>query len=155
MPIYTLDCYRCSKTSEHIMHHDEHRMEVKCPHCAASLTRHEHRAWGIDGRSMQIQGDTVAGGCDYNYYDDNLGVHLRGKQHRKDEMARQGLREYSPDPELKAGRDEAHYIRQHSRPGDPGVVDSVHKAITAPLKKQRERRIDAILDKAPPMMLPD
>ena len=119
MPIYTLICGNCRQTSEHIMHHDEHMAEVGCPVCGVALTRMKNRAWMIDGPSMQVQGDTVPGGCCYDYWDENLGVRVRSKQHRQSEMLKQGLSEYSPDPEFQSFRDEASYIKKHALPETP------------------------------------
>ena len=155
MPIYTLICGNCRQTSEHIMHHDEHRLEVKCPCCGVALTRMQHRAWMIDGPSMQMQGDTVPGGCSYDYWDENLGVRVKSKQHRQDEMTKQGLRDYSPDPEMKAARDEAHYIRQHSGPGDVGVGEAASSVIKEASRKRRQKKIDEVFAKAPEIRLPD
>jgi DNA-directed RNA polymerase subunit RPC12/RpoP len=155
MPIYTLICHDCSKTSEHIMHSDEHWAEVKCPTCGVALTRGNNRAWMIDGPSMQLQGDTVPGGCSYNYWDENLGVRVTSKQHRKTEMLKQGLQEYTPDPEFKPYRDEAAYVRKHAPKGDTEAGQKLVDLNRQVNAKRRRKQIDKVFDSAklPPVTL--
>jgi len=155
MPIYTLICGNCSQYSEHVMNSDQHMHEVKCPVCGVALTRMANRAWMVDGPSMQMQGDTVPGGCSYDYWDPNLGVRVRSKQHRKDEMLKQGLSEYSPDPEFKAIRDEASYIKAHSAPGEADAAVAQRQLAKTATAKRREKQIRKTFEdaKLPPVTL--
>ena len=155
MPIYTLICGNCRQTSEHIMHHDEHMAEVGCPVCGVALTRMKNRAWMIDGPSMQVQGDTVPGGCCYDYWDENLGVRVRSKQHRQSEMLKQGLSEYSPDPEFQSFRDEASYIKKHAPTGDANAAIAQRKLAKEATSKRREKQIRKTFENAklPPVTL--
>jgi len=148
MPIYTLQCKACHSLSEHIMGMlDGHESEIKCPTCGERMNRRDNRAYWAEG--IQIQGDTVAGGCSYDYYDENLGVHVRSKQHRKDEMLKQGLREYAPDPEIKKYRDEARYIKSSAPKGDREAGAAARKLAKEAQVVRRKKQISRVMDSAP------
>lgn len=150
--IYKLRCPSCLGCDDYNMAMNDVDLVVPCEFCGADVSRKTCRVWEP---TFQIQGDTVPGGCSYDYWDGNLGVRVKGKRHRQDEMKRQGLREYAPDPELKAARDEANYIRSHSGPTDLGVSKVTKDIITTATKKKRAARIKDMMDKAPPFVLPD
>jgi hypothetical protein len=126
--------------------------EVACEKCGAQVFRKYHRVWEA---TYQIQGDTVPRGCSYDYWDGNLGVRVKSKAHRADEMRRQGLRDYTPDPELKVARDEAEYIRTHAGPKDSGWKAAANGVVKTASKKKQAARVMEMLDKAPPFVLPD
>lgn len=153
MPLYTMRCDDCQKVSEHIMGMDDNFVMVKCPMCGLLLSREKNRDWRAD--RPQIQGDTVAGGCNYNYYDENLGVQITSKQHRQSEMRRQNLREYSPDPEFSAIRKEKRYIKDNTKPGDVDAARAQARLSKTAITKRRERQIDAVFDAAPLPEIPD
>jgi hypothetical protein len=149
MPCYSLFCPNCEQVSEHVMGCDDVSLHVKCPVCARSLTRQLNRDLVADVRTIHIQGDTVAGGCSYDYYDENLGVQVRSKQHRKEEMLKQGLREYSPDPEFKKIRDERMYIKKHSNRRDPEAKAQLKSLSVEAQHKRRKKQVDKAFDSVP------
>jgi len=153
MPLYSLMCPDCGIVNEHFMGVDDTLLVVECPECGHGLTRKSHRHYMSD--IPQIQGDTVAGGCNYNYYDENLECQITSKQHRKNEMAKQGLRDYSPDPEMRKFRDEQVYVLKHTERGDRQAAKEIHKKTKAATQRRRERAIDEIFDKAPLPEVPD
>ncbi len=120
---------------------------MKCPACGEKMTRLEHKKYA--GMKIQIQGDTVAGGCTYDYYDDNLGCQINSKQHRLDEMKKQGLTEYTPDPVMKAHRDEQAYIKKNSKAGDAQAARAINKEKKAAKTKRQEAAVDRAFDNAP------
>lgn len=151
MPLYDLECPDCLTVSEHIMGVDDQWVLVKCPECGHGMTRGHHKHY--QGMRLMIQGDTLS--CNYNYYDENLECHIKSKQHRKDEMAKQGLEEYSPDPEMRKFRDEQAYVLKHTERGDRQAAKEIHKKTKAATQRRRERAIDEIFDKAPLPEVPD
>ncbi len=99
--IYKLQCPKCEVASEYWLGVHDVDVEVPCEACGAAVSRKLHRVWEP---TFQIQGDTVPRGCSYDYWDENLGVRVKSKAHRADEMKRQGLRDYAPDPEMEKKR---------------------------------------------------
>jgi len=153
MPLYDLECPECQTVSEHFMTTDDKWLLVRCPECCHGLQRGHHKKYA-DMR-LQIQGDTVSGGCNYNYYDEHLDCQITSKQHRADEMRKQGVRDYSPDPEMQRHRDEQKYIKNNSKPGDANAVKAIQKEKTAATRKRQEAAIDRAFDKAPLPALPE
>lgn len=147
MPLYDLTCPKCQMDSEHLMGMDDGHVQIKCPGCGEKMTRLEHKKYA--GMKIQIQGDTVAGGCPYDYYDDNLGCHIKNKQHRQDEMKRQGLKEYTPDPVMYAHRREQAYIKRNSKAGDAQAARAIAKEKKAAKTKRQEAAIDRAFDSVP------
>jgi len=147
MPFHDLKCPECEAVSEHLMGKDDKWLLVKCPSCGRKLTRGDNKHYA--GMRIQIQGDTVAGGCNYNYYDEHLDCHIKSKQHRADEMKRQGVREYTPDPVMKAHRDEQRYIKNHSKPGDAQAARAINKEKKAAQTKRQQAAVDRAFDNAP------
>jgi len=140
--LHDLQCPKCEMVSEHLLGKDDRWVEVKCPGCGVKMTRGDNKKYA--GMIIHIQGDTVAGGCNYNYYDENLGCQIGSKQHRADEMKKQGVREYAPDPVIKAHRDEQRYIKKNSNPGDAQAA----KAIQVEKKAAQYKRVKASADRA-------
>ncbi len=154
MPFYDLKCPDCGTVSEHIMGLEDQWVLVKCPECAHGMTRGDHKDYG--GMRVQIQGDTVSGGCDYSgYYDDGLDTYITSKGQRDDEMKKQGLRPYSPDPEMKKHRTEQTYIRKHSNPGDAEAAKAIRTEVRAASVKRRTKQIDNVFDNAVIPTLPE
>ena len=148
MPLYSLQCPECREIAEHFMGMDDNSLLVKCPSCGHGLTRELNRHYMSD--IPQIQGDTVAGGCNYSgYWDDGLDCYVKSKKHRANEMKKQGLSEYSPDPVMKAHRDEQRYIRNNSKPGDAQAVRAINKEKKAAQTKRREAAVDRAFDSVP------
>lgn len=148
MPIYSLQCKVCGDLSEHIMGMEtNHDTEIKCPSCSSPMTRWSNRAYWAD--NIQIQGDTVAGGCNYDYYDENLGVHIRSKQHRKAEMERQGLQEYSPDKDIQKIRDEKAYVRRHTSSTDREARATLSTLTKQAQKTRQRKQIEKTFENAP------
>jgi len=150
--IYKLQCPKCGKQDEYHLAMCDSGAVVTCDNCSSAVYRSLHRVYEP---TFSIQGDTVPGGCSYDYWDGNLGVRVKSKAHRADEMKRQGLREYAPDPELKVARDEAEYIRTHSAPVDSGWKEAANGVVKAASKKKQAARVKEMFDKAPPFVLPD
>ena len=154
MPLYSLQCPDCLLVSEHFMGMDDNDAMVKCPGCEHGMTRERHRHYMSD--IPQIQGDTVAGGCNYsNYYDEGLDCYITSKRHRADEMKRQGVVEYAPDPDMKKHRDEQRYIRQNSVRGDADAAKAIRKEVKAAKDKRIKKSVDRAFDKAPLPTLPE
>ena len=150
--IYKLQCPKCETAAEYWLGMNDKSAVVECENCEAEVSRIEHRVWEA---TYQIQGDTVPRGCSYDYWDGNLGVRVKSKAHRADEMRRQGLRDYTPDPELKVARDEAEYIRTHAGPKDSGWKKAAGDVVKTASKKKQAARVKEMIDKAPPFVLPD
>lgn len=133
MPLYSLFCDECETGSEHFMGMDDNSLLVKCPSCAASLTRSLNRNYAAE--RIMIKGDTCSGSCDFsNYFDDGLDTYITSRSHRKRVMDERGLTEYEPTSEGKAARAESKYIRAHAPLGD---TEALHAA------RQKSRDMDA------------
>ena len=152
MPLYDLTCPTCEMDSEHLMGMNDNLVLIKCPGCGEKMTRQKHKKYA--GMKIQIQGDTVAGGCTYDYYDENLECHITSKQHRQREMDRQGLQEYTPDPVQKAHRDEQAYVKRNSSPGDADAAKAIRREKKAAIKKRQRAAVDRAFDKVPMPSLP-
>ena len=147
MPFYDLMCPNCAQTSEHSMGMDDNTVLMKCPHCGVGMTRQAHKHYA--GMKIQIQGDTVAGGCTYDYYDDGLDCQITSKQHRQDEMKRQGVQDYAPDPVMQKHRSEQSYIRKNSKPEDAQAARAIRKEKKAAQTKRQQAAVDRAFDKVP------
>ena len=144
--IYKLRCPTCRKADDYHLAMNDVDAVVPCESCGHEVSRRENRVWEP---TFQIQGDTVPGGCSYDYWDGNLGVRVKSKGHRQDEMKRQGLREYAPDPELKKYRDEARYVRTHAPAGDTAAKMAAHRLYREASAVRKQRVVDDVFDKAP------
>jgi len=135
--IYTYKCPACRTIREEIQGVNDHH-SLKCPVCGIDMDRD----WQADLPS--IQGDTCAGGCNYMGYDETLGVELRGRTHRNQVMKEKGFREYTPDPKMKAYRDEIGYVQKHAQHSDR----KARRAVQQLGKEAGRSRRQAILDKS-------
>lgn len=144
--IYKLQCQECGKSEDYHLAMNDVAAEVPCEKCGAAVSRRLHRVWEP---TFQIQGDTVPRGCSYDYWDENLGVRVKSKGHRQDEMKRQGLREYAPDPEMKARRDEARYIRDHAPKNDRDAAAAARKLYKEAGSVRRKKKIEEVFKNAP------
>ena len=144
--IYKLRCPQCNSAEDYNLAMNDVDAEVACEKCGAQVFRKYHRIWEA---TFQIQGDTVPRGCSYDYWDENLGVRVKSKAHRADEMNRQGLREYAPDPEMKKYRDEARYIRSHAPKDDREVAAAARKLSKEAGSIRRRNNIKAVMAKIP------
>lgn len=144
--IYKLKCPSCLGCDDYNMAMNDVDAVVPCEFCGAEVSRKTCRVWEP---TFQIQGDTVPGGCSYDYWDGNLGVRVKGKRHRQDEMKRQGLREYAPDPEMKKYRDEARYVKSHASAADPDARAAVRAINKEAGNVRRRRNIERVFDSIP------
>lgn len=143
MPIYCFCCPQCGTLREVFRPMSQYDLPLSCE-CGISMNRYF--------TPPMIAGDTVAGGCDYNYYDVALGTQVHGKQHREQIMRERGLTEYVPDPTFAPERDEMHYIQKHM--GDPKsdpdarrALDNVGRRMDKKRRKQAvSRNFDGLAD---------
>ena len=142
MAFYDLEC-GCGAISEHMMGMNETDVMVSCPACGSKICRRDNMVF----YPPQIQGETVAGGMSWNYYDENLGEQVKSKQHRKDLMEKKGLVEYSPDPAMKKHRDEARYIKSISKPGDASARAAIRKEYKTANDTRREGLVRKSLER--------
>lgn len=135
--IYIMEC-GCGRIGEFefSMHDPEKR--APCPRCGAMVT---DRRFDLEG--VQIQGDTVPGGCTYNYYDDNLGCQIGSKQQRADEMKRQGLQDYAPHPQIAEAQREARYQMKQAAPHEKSAATSAARKTIRDAKKEVNGRIQS------------
>ena len=139
MPIYTLIC-KCGLEDEVLQEPYDSDVEVLCDACGEIMTRRNNRAYYRD--VPDIQGDTVAGGCNYsNYYDEGLEAFITSKEHRAKVMKEKGLSEYSPDPMVKHHFDEAKYIRQHAPKGDRTAAAAARAEVKQADQKRKRNAI--------------
>jgi len=108
--IYTLEC-ECGWQGEVMLGMND-KKECPCPSCQGVADR---RVYAAD--LPNIQGDTVAGGCNYNYDCGTLGQ-VRGKKDRAEKMKARGLMDYEPEPIYAKASGEAGYIRKNADKGD-------------------------------------
>ena len=132
MPRFDFFCPGCETLFEDIFYTVDENKSFSCPKCGVLADR-------IFSPPMII-GDTVAGGCQITGYDPALGVELTGRAHRREEMIRQGLVEYTPDPDLQASRNEAKYVRKHARPDEPEAQQAL-KDIAKEAGDKRKQKI--------------
>ena len=146
MPLYSLQCPDCLVVNEHFMGMDDASLIVDCPSCGHGLTRKHHRHYMSD--VPHIQGDTVAGGCNYNYYDTGLDCHINGRRHRAEEMKRQNVTEYNPDMELQKHRQEALRIIRSAPKGDAEASKAAGAELEVAKNKRAKKNIDRVWEKA-------
>jgi len=138
--LYDLQC-ECGEVTEFMMLMDDTDKVVQCDACEGDMTRRKNRLYDVP----QIAGDTVSGGCSYQYYDENLGQQITGKQHRKDVMKQRGLTEYSPDPQMKKHRVEARYIANQANGSDPEAKAAIRREYKTASDTRRNRNLEKSL----------
>jgi hypothetical protein len=146
MPIYTLRC-DCGHEDEFHMSPNDVALAVECEACGAQITRHTHRAWDRD--HMMVIGDTVVGGPRRgDYFDNGLGVYVTSEHQRKNEMKRQGMREWAPDPVERDMLSEMRYIRKNSDMStDASAVKAAREVGVVADKKRKRQAIKAVVSR--------
>jgi len=144
MGIFTLSCDGCGFIDEYIFDAREDNKNCPCENCGDTLYTKSNRIYHSD--IPQINGETVAGGMKWSYFDDALGVQIENKQHRADEMEKRGLTEFVPDPVMKAHRDEARYIRERSGKGDADAQAAIAKEYKTANDTRHDRNIRKSFD---------
>lgn len=144
MPIFTLWC-ECGHTGEYLMAPSD--VDTPCEVCGGHIVKATHRDWQAD--MPAIQGDTVAGGCNYaGYWDDGLSAYVTSKKHRSELMKAKGLSEYSPDPITKTMLDEMRHIRRNSDvKTDPSAVAALREQGKIADKKRKKQSIKGAVDR--------
>lgn len=146
MPFYTMVCPKCGHVEEYLQGANDVCVVLQCANCSADITRRDNRLYAAD--VPVIQGSTVAGGCNYDgYFDEGLGLWVKSKRHRAEEMKKQGLQEYSPDPEFAKHRDEAKYIRKHAPKGDKEAVTAAREQYKIADEKRKRRAVRSAIQK--------
>ena len=146
MPFYTLICQKCGRVEEVLQGVNDAAVVLQCASCGADITRRENRAYAAD--MPLIQGDTVAGGCNYDgYFDDGMGLWIKGKRHRAEEMKKRGLTEYSPSSEYAKHRDEAKYIRAHAPKNDKAALNAAREQYKIADEKRKRQAIRSAIQK--------
>lgn len=146
MPVFYCECGSCGHVGEYAFGMDDERV-FGCAECGDKQPVDGHRLYGLEG--LQISGDTVAGGCNLSgYFDEGLGEYVVSRGHRQELMRKKGLAEYSPDPEMKAHRDEARYIRENAPKGDPIAAAAARKELKTAADKRRDRLVNETFEKA-------
>ena len=138
MPTYAFTCPNCGSYREVVRDIEDRTLPVDCQ-CGVSMERLYH------GLPPMIQGDTVAGGCNYSGYDDSLGMSLTGRAQQREEMKKRDLVRYEPDPEMQKYRDEANYIRSHAPQGDRKAKQAAKKLQCEAGKHRRHRNVKEAL----------
>ena len=146
MAWYTLECPNCGVVDEYQFDAKLDDKQAKCVECDTTLRTTENRLYGID--KPRIEGETCAGSCTYEQFDEGLDEYVTSKQHRKELMKRKGLTEYNPDPTMKKHRDEARYIRNRSKTNDPDAHAAIRKEYKTAGDKRRKRLVKESLDKS-------
>lgn len=131
---FRCDCGQAS-VAEFSMNDPEKKLH--CPKCGAWMWR--------DFSGVSIGGDLPSR---WAKYDPGLGVWINDKADREREMARQGLYEYTPDPEMKSYRDEIGYIKRQTAKERGTVRQEAHKKIKELGKEAGRRRRKKIIDRA-------
>lgn len=124
-----------------------------CRNCGEILSTKKDRRWDLEG--LQIQGDTVSGGVNYDYMDPTLG-RVTSKQDRADKMRAKGLIEYSPNEAIQPHVDNLMYDVSNAAPHE---VTEARKhgygIIKEATKKDRKSRNAATFGKAWDKILTD
>lgn len=115
MPIYTYCCPVCGTVNDEQRLMAERNLVLKCA-CGCSMDR--------VFTAPAIGGDLPATGWRQNVagYDSGLDAVVLDESHRQRLMKEKGLKEYSPDPEMKKIRDEQAYVKKHGKGKDANVA---------------------------------
>jgi len=140
MPLYEFMCPECR-------HRQDEIQEMNAAHTA------QCEACGVKSERLyfapMLTGDlpTIHGGV-YNYYDPILDRQISGRQQRKDEMERQGIKEFEPDAAAAAMREENAYIRKQAQSGSREALAATKANTKAVQDKVRKEIIHKSLDKS-------
>jgi putative FmdB family regulatory protein len=102
MPLFEYRC-NCGWSDEYVRKYEVSRRPVTCPKCAGSAKRVLPAPANTPGR----WGDTP-----WAYHDRGLGIDIHSKNHRRQVMKDQGLREIAPG-EVEA--EQARCSREHDK----------------------------------------
>jgi len=141
MPLYDFVCPACDHLQEEFQGMNDRRTAT-CEMCG-SLS-----CWSpTTVAGLTIIGDTCSGSMNYTGYDPVLKTEIHGRSHRKRVMKEQGLKEYNPNPEIKAARDEAKYMRRHAPPRDSEARIAGGKLVFSAQDKVVKKQISDNIDK--------
>ena len=144
--LYDLEC-SCGEVSEHWMGMNDEDKIVDCPDCGEQICRRKHRVpntFGLLG--CHSPGSAIP---NYNgYYDEGMGIYIRSKEHRAEEMKVRGLTEFNPDPTMQKHRDEIKNIKKHSRPSDLEAQVAIQKERKTAVDSRRTRNVANSLEKS-------
>ena len=144
---YTFICHECGSVHEIQQGMDEVDVVVGCenPECQMPMTRRENRLWGADPLTLHTNCTGGGGAMQWEgYFDPNIvegGTWIESKEHRAELMKREGIREYTPDPEMQRIRDEQAYIQKEANPKDAGEANAAVAALQQTAGKIRRERI--------------
>jgi hypothetical protein len=124
---------------------NEMDLVVHCEDCHKKMTRRDNMVFLV---APNIQGETCSNSCKYAGFDEGLGMHITGKQHRAAVMKEKGLTEYNPDLKMKRYRDEAKYVRSQAPKGDPDAAAAASKIHKTATDERRTNLIRKSLDKS-------
>lgn len=140
MALYTLICPRCATNTEIMAPWNEATDTIyDCDHCGAQLCRRDNRNFTAD--MPQIQGETVAGGCDYSGWDEGLQCHVNGKKHRSEIMKARGLTPFEMSDIQKQCFDKVDDILNNSPKGCPEAAKAIKAEALAAERKRRRKSI--------------
>jgi len=115
MPWYSYLCQHCGTLTELQQSIKERHDHALCRECGLPAARD----WTTDLRSVSLQGDTVAGGVNYEGYDQALGQHIRGRSHLREVMKSRGLEYYDPPSEEAEISRDINYLVDRGGSKDP------------------------------------
>lgn len=148
---YRLECRGCGAVSDHDFQQMDPDKAAACPGCGARITVSDNRIWD----NVRLTVVTESTGCNYSGYDVGLDKYITSKEHRRVEMEKSGVVDYSPDTEMKKVTDERRYISEHSRPSEPEARKALHDLSKSASTTLKKRAIKRAFDKVPLPKLPE
>lgn len=145
---YDLLCKECGLIDEHIMGMNDKDLVVHCSGCGAEMTRRDNFIPTSAPQVIGITSGNVRNASYDGYFDPGLGLWVKSKEHRTEEMKKRGLAEYSLEGKAKAFDEEKKYIRRNSNPGDRESAAAIAKINKAEDKARRTDSVNAVIDKA-------
>lgn len=143
MSIYTLKCPECGAVQEVDM--SPHDKEAPCRACGTTMIRKKHRHWASERIILQPNATGSGGSMNWEpYYDPNIadgGAWVKSKQHRKDLMEKGGLREFTPDPDMQASRNEQRYIQRNASPKEAAEANAAVAELQKTAQRNRARKM--------------
>ena len=139
--LYPMECPKCGTIAEYWQGMNDEDVMTPCEACGEEFTRRGHLVYNMVPMSLHTN---CANGVSYEYFDPHLvagGVQVKSKQHRKDLMEQEGLREYAPNPELERKRTEATYVRKHAGPKDAAAANAAVKELHKTAAQMRKEKI--------------